>query len=195
MSGIPEGVLAASRSAASMRCDNPEIVKTDHQAKVYSQAAVGSPPMSVPHLDTRVVEGKTRRCSALYGFTTKFLSVVRSSTCRCRSASTTSAPCWPWRATTRPDPLPDSQKLQSEEKRLKLARLLPRRPKPKTGALRSPDNAQIIKKHEKLASCSSAPNWWLHKMVLLAACWAHRQGASVTVRIMLDRSSAVSASR
>lgn len=46
-----------------LRTDNPEVVK-QHQAKVYSQAAVGAPPMSVPHLDTRVVDGKT---SILFG--------------------------------------------------------------------------------------------------------------------------------
>jgi len=45
------------------RTDNPQLVK-QHQAKVYSQAAVGAPPMSVPHLDTRVVDGKT---SLLFG--------------------------------------------------------------------------------------------------------------------------------
>ena len=46
-----------------LRTDNPEIVEK-HQAKVYSQAQVGAPPMSVPHLDTRVVDGKT---SLLFG--------------------------------------------------------------------------------------------------------------------------------
>ena len=46
-----------------LRTDNPELVKR-HQAKVYSQAAVGAPPMSVPHLDTRVVDGKA---SLLFG--------------------------------------------------------------------------------------------------------------------------------
>jgi malate dehydrogenase (quinone) len=35
-----------------------------HQAKVYSQASVGAPPMSVPHLDTRVVDGES---SLLFG--------------------------------------------------------------------------------------------------------------------------------
>lgn len=56
-----------------LRCDNPEIVK-QHQAKVYSLAAVGAPPMSVPHLDTRVVDGKTSLLFGPYaGFTTKFL--------------------------------------------------------------------------------------------------------------------------
>ena len=40
-----------------LRTANPELV-AKHKAKVYSQAAVGAPPMSVPHLDTRVIDGK-----------------------------------------------------------------------------------------------------------------------------------------
>jgi L-2-hydroxyglutarate oxidase LhgO len=27
-------------------------------AKVYGQAEVGAPPMSVPHIDTRIIDGK-----------------------------------------------------------------------------------------------------------------------------------------
>ncbi|MGB0993304.1 MAG: malate:quinone oxidoreductase [Akkermansiaceae bacterium] len=54
-------------------CDNPEIV-AKHQAKVYGKADVGAPPMSVPHLDTRVIDGKK---SLLFGpfaaFSPKFL--------------------------------------------------------------------------------------------------------------------------
>ena len=46
-----------------LKTDNAELV-AKHQAKVYSQAAVGAPPMSVPHLDTRVINGKT---SLLFG--------------------------------------------------------------------------------------------------------------------------------
>ncbi|MCL8034432.1 malate:quinone oxidoreductase, partial [Pseudomonas aeruginosa] len=59
LSGIPEGKGFGGFPVSGqwLRCDNPEIVK-QHQAKVYSQAEVGSPPMSVPHLDTRVVDGK-----------------------------------------------------------------------------------------------------------------------------------------
>ncbi len=45
-----------------------------HQAKVYGKAATGSPPMSVPHLDTRFIDGKR---ALLFGpfatFSTKFL--------------------------------------------------------------------------------------------------------------------------
>jgi len=64
-SGIKEikGYGTFPVSGHFLRTDNPEVVKR-HQAKVYSQAAVGAPPMSVPHLDTRVVDGKT---SLLFG--------------------------------------------------------------------------------------------------------------------------------
>ncbi|MGE8502349.1 MAG: malate:quinone oxidoreductase [Pseudomonas sp.] len=52
---------------------NKEIV-AQHLAKVYGKALVGSPPMSVPHLDTRVIDGET---VLLFGpfatFSTKFL--------------------------------------------------------------------------------------------------------------------------
>jgi malate dehydrogenase (quinone) len=75
MSGIEEGKGYGGFPVSGqwLRCDNPEVVK-HHQAKVYSQAAVGSPPMSVPHLDTRVVDGKTSLLFGPYaGFTTKFL--------------------------------------------------------------------------------------------------------------------------
>ena len=74
-SGIPEGVGYGGFPVSGqwLRCDNPEIVE-QHQAKVYSLAAVGSPPMSVPHLDTRVIDGKKSLLFGPYaGFTTKFL--------------------------------------------------------------------------------------------------------------------------
>ncbi|MNB77576.1 Malate:quinone oxidoreductase [Pseudomonas fluorescens] len=75
LSGVEEGKGFGGFPVSGqwLRCDNPEVVK-QHQAKVYSQAAVGSPPMSVPHLDTRVVEGRTSLLFGPYaGFTTKFL--------------------------------------------------------------------------------------------------------------------------
>ena len=64
-SGIEEikGYGTFPVSGHFLRTDNPDLV-AKHQAKVYSQAAVGAPPMSVPHLDTRVVDGKT---SLLFG--------------------------------------------------------------------------------------------------------------------------------
>ncbi|RJG10419.1 malate dehydrogenase (quinone) [Pseudomonas cavernicola] len=75
MSGIPEGKGFGGFPVSGqwLRCDDPEVVK-QHEAKVYSQAAVGSPPMSVPHLDTRVVDGKKSLLFGPYaGFSTKFL--------------------------------------------------------------------------------------------------------------------------
>lgn len=54
-------------------CNNPEVVMK-HEAKVYGKAEVGSPPMSVPHLDTRYIDGKRSLLYGPYaGFSTKFL--------------------------------------------------------------------------------------------------------------------------
>src|SRR5690606_19767351 len=56
-----------------LRCTNPELVGR-HEAKVYGKAAVGAPPMSVPHLDTRVINGKPGLLFGPYaGWTPKFL--------------------------------------------------------------------------------------------------------------------------
>ncbi len=74
-SGIPEirGFGGFPISGKFLRCDKPEIVN-EHRAKVYGKAAVGAPPMSVPHLDTRVVNGKTSLLFGPYaGFSPNFL--------------------------------------------------------------------------------------------------------------------------
>jgi malate dehydrogenase (quinone) len=63
--GLPEirGYGTFPVSGHFLRTDNPAIV-SKHNVKVYSQAPVGAPPMSVPHLDKRVVDGKE---SLLFG--------------------------------------------------------------------------------------------------------------------------------
>jgi malate dehydrogenase (quinone) len=54
-------------------CNNPDVIKR-HEAKVYGKASVGSPPMSVPHLDTRMINGKRELLFGPYaGFSTRFL--------------------------------------------------------------------------------------------------------------------------
>ena len=54
-------------------CNNPEVIEK-HNSKVYGKAALGAPPMSVPHLDTRIIDGKPALLFGPYaGFTTKFL--------------------------------------------------------------------------------------------------------------------------
>ncbi len=56
-----------------LRCTDPGLA-AQHQAKVYGKAAVGAPPMSVPHLDLRLTDGKTELLFGPYaGFSTKFL--------------------------------------------------------------------------------------------------------------------------
>lgn len=75
MSCIPEGrgYGGFPVSGQWLRCDNPEVVK-QHYAKAYSRAEVGAPPMSVPHLDARVVDGATSLLFGPFaGFSTKFL--------------------------------------------------------------------------------------------------------------------------
>jgi malate dehydrogenase (quinone) len=74
-SGIKEirGFGGFPVSGEFLRTDNPEIV-AKHEAKVYGKAAVGSPPMSVPHLDRRVVDGVPSLMFGPYaGFSPKFL--------------------------------------------------------------------------------------------------------------------------
>lgn len=74
-SGIPEArdFAAFPVGGSFLVTENPEVVNR-HLAKAYGKASVGSPPMSVPHLDTRVIDGKR---IILFGpfatFSTKFL--------------------------------------------------------------------------------------------------------------------------
>jgi malate dehydrogenase (quinone) len=74
-SGIPEADDYAGFPVGGsfLVADKPSIAQR-HLAKVYGKAAVGSPPMSVPHLDTRFLDGKQ---ALLFGpfatFSTKFL--------------------------------------------------------------------------------------------------------------------------
>jgi malate dehydrogenase (quinone) len=56
-----------------LKCTNENII-AQHHAKVYGKASVGEPPMSVPHLDTRFINGKKELLFGPYaGFSTKFL--------------------------------------------------------------------------------------------------------------------------
>src|SRR5262249_30762492 len=58
-SGIPEaaGYGAFPVSGQWLRCTNRAVV-AHHSAKVYGLAEVGAPPMSVPHLDSRWIDGE-----------------------------------------------------------------------------------------------------------------------------------------
>ncbi|MFC9997463.1 malate dehydrogenase (quinone) [Nocardia sp. NPDC127526] len=74
-SGIKEisGFGGFPVSGLFLRCTNPDLI-AQHEAKVYGQASVGAPPMSVPHLDTRVINGERGLLFGPYaGWTPKFL--------------------------------------------------------------------------------------------------------------------------
>jgi malate dehydrogenase (quinone) len=74
-SGIPEACDYAGFPVGGqfLVSENPDVVN-HHLAKVYGQASVGAPPMSVPHIDTRIIDGKR---VVLFGpfatFSTRFL--------------------------------------------------------------------------------------------------------------------------
>lgn len=74
-SDIPEGKGFGGFPVSGqwLRCTNPDVI-AKHDAKVYGKASVGSPPMSVPHLDARFIKGKKELLFGPYaGFSTKFL--------------------------------------------------------------------------------------------------------------------------
>ncbi|OFC69801.1 malate:quinone oxidoreductase [Alteromonas confluentis] len=74
-SGIPEAKNYGGFPVGGqfLYTDNPEVV-ANHKVKAYGQAEVGAPPMSVPHIDARRIDGKE---IVLFGpfatFSTKFL--------------------------------------------------------------------------------------------------------------------------
>ena len=102
-SRIPEGhgYGGFPVSGIWLRCDE-SAVSDRHHAKVYGKAAQGSPPMSVPHLDTRIIEGKKvvavrTLCRLLQQVPeARFAGPTFSS----RSGPATSCRCWRWRETT-----------------------------------------------------------------------------------------------
>lgn len=74
-SGIPEagGYGGFPVSGQWLICRAPEIVSR-HTTKVYGKAAVGAPPMSVPHLDARIIDGESALLFGPFaGVTTRFL--------------------------------------------------------------------------------------------------------------------------
>ncbi len=74
-SGIPEirGFGGFPVSGQFLRCTNPDLI-AQHNAKVYGRPATGAPPMTAPHLDTRLIDGKRGLMFGPFaGFSPKFL--------------------------------------------------------------------------------------------------------------------------
>ncbi|KDN56324.1 malate:quinone oxidoreductase [Flavobacterium seoulense] len=56
-----------------LKCTNPEVI-AKHESKVYGKASVGAPPMSVPHIDSRMINGEKQLLFGPFaGFSTRFL--------------------------------------------------------------------------------------------------------------------------
>ncbi|WP_278035290.1 malate:quinone oxidoreductase [Flavobacterium nitratireducens] len=56
-----------------LRCTNPDVI-AQHESKVYGKASVGAPPMSVPHIDSRMINGEKQLLFGPFaGFSTRFL--------------------------------------------------------------------------------------------------------------------------
>jgi malate dehydrogenase (quinone) len=56
-----------------LKCINQDVI-AKHQAKVYGKASVGAPPMSVPHIDSRMINGEKQLLFGPFaGFSTRFL--------------------------------------------------------------------------------------------------------------------------
>lgn len=56
-----------------LMCSNPEVIR-QHHSKVYGKPSLGAPPMSVPHLDTRIIDGEQALLFGPFaGFSTKYL--------------------------------------------------------------------------------------------------------------------------
>ncbi|MBK9160954.1 MAG: malate dehydrogenase (quinone) [Nitrosomonadales bacterium] len=74
-SGIPEGKGYGGFPVSGhwLICHDPKVVH-QHHSKVYGRAAVGAPPMSVPHLDARIIGGESVLIFGPFaGITTRFL--------------------------------------------------------------------------------------------------------------------------
>jgi malate dehydrogenase (quinone) len=74
-SGIPQGKHFGGFPVSGqwLRCSNAAVI-AQHHAKVYGKAAVGAPPMSVPHLDARRINNEPALLFGPFaGFSTKFL--------------------------------------------------------------------------------------------------------------------------
>lgn len=74
-SGIPEakGYGGFPVSGEWLISENPQLT-AQHHAKVYGKAKLGAPPMSVPHLDSRLIDGEEKLLFGPFaGFSTKFL--------------------------------------------------------------------------------------------------------------------------
>ena len=184
-----EGYGGFPVSGQWLRCTNTKIIE-QHHAKVYGKASVGSPPMSVPHLDTRIIDGKKELLFGPFaGFSTKFLkhgsywdlpaSLEIDNVIPMISAGLHNLPLTKYLI---------HQARQSPEDRLKALReYFPNAQKEDWELVIAGQRVQVIKKDEKEGGVLEFGTEIVHDADgSLAALLGASPGASTSVSIMLD---------
>jgi malate dehydrogenase (quinone) len=169
--------------------DNPEVAQR-HMAKAYGIASTGAPPMSVPHLDTRVLDGKR---VILFGpfatFSTKFL---KEGSYFDLPASTTLHNLWPMvRVGVREFDLVQylaGQLMQSDDDRFEALRTyFPHAKKEEWRLWQAGQRVQIIKKDEQQGGVLKLGTEVVaSKDGSIAGLLGASPGASTAAPIMLD---------
>ncbi|MGX5773410.1 malate dehydrogenase (quinone) [Methylorubrum zatmanii] len=190
-SGIPEADDYAGFPVGGsfLVTDNQEVA-TRHLAKAYGKASVGSPPMSVPHLDTRVIDGKR---VILFGpfatFSTKFL---KEGSYFDLLSSTTTSNVWPMvRVGVEQYPLIEylaGQVMLSDEDRYQALReYFPNAKKDEWRLVQAGQRVQIIKRDpEKGGVLKLGTEVVASKDGSIAALLGASPGASTAPPIMLE---------
>lgn len=184
-----EGYGGFPVSGQWLRCTNEKIIE-QHHTKVYGKASVGSPPMSVPHLDSRIIEGKKALLFGPFaGFSTKFLkhgsywdlpaSLEFDNVLPMISAGLHNLPLTKYLI---------KQARQSPEDRLEaLKEYFPQAQKEDWELVIAGQRVQVIKKDEKAGGVLEFGTEVIHEQDgSLAALLGASPGASTSVAIMLD---------
>lgn len=179
-SGIPEAKDYAGFPVGGqfLVSENPDVVN-HHLAKVYGKASVGAPPMSVPHIDTRVLDGKR---VVLFGpfatFSTKFL---KNGSLWDLMSSTTTSNVMPMMHVGLDNfdlvKYLVSQVMLSEEDRFEALKEYYPQAKKRTGVCGKRGSAYRLSSvmPRKVAYCVWVPKWSATSKGLLPRCWGHRQ--------------------
>jgi len=184
-----EGYGGFPISGQWLMCKNPEVIKQQH-AKVYSKADIGSPPMSVPHLDTRYINGKQELLFGPFaGFNTKFLK-EGSYTDFPKNINLTNLPAM-WRVFWHNLPLTKyllEQVTMTHSDRMEELRVFLKDAKPEDWELEvAGQRVQIIKKDENKGGVLEFGTDVVHsKDGSITALLGASPGASVAASIMLE---------
>ncbi|OCB78702.1 malate:quinone oxidoreductase [Flavobacterium crassostreae] len=184
-----EGYGGFPVSGQWLKCTNPEVI-AKHAAKVYGKASVGAPPMSVPHIDSRMINGEKQLLFGPFaGFSTRFL---KNGSYSDLPLSITTDNIWPMiSAGIKNIPLTKyliEQVRQSTEDRIKALREYVPNAKSEDWVIeRAGQRVQVIKKDEKEGGILEFGTEVITTLDgSLAVLLGASPGASTAVSIMLD---------